>query len=65
MLILVFDMNLVVPGKIVHKIKVFRARPFIDNLINELGWQIIFRKIFIHIMKVHAHTNHNLFFLYE
>jgi hypothetical protein len=61
MLVLGLDLNLVIPGKKVHKRKDLTTYIFNDNLVNEWGWKIIFRASFVHIMKVHTHTDRTLF----
>jgi hypothetical protein len=47
MLVLGLDLNLVLPGKTVHKRKDLTTHTFIDNLLNEWGWKIIFQASFV------------------
>jgi hypothetical protein len=57
------DLNLVVPEKNVHKIKYLTTHTFIDNLVNEWGWKIIFRASFVQVMKFHTYMDHTLIFV--
>lgn len=63
MLILGFDLNLVVPRKTIHKIKYLTTHTFIDNMVNEWDWKIIFWASFFQITKFHTHTDHTLIFV--
>jgi hypothetical protein len=62
MLILELDLNLVLPIKTIHKRKYLTNCTFIDNMVNEWGWKIIFQEIFVQVKKVHTYMNCTLIF---
>jgi len=57
------DLDLIIDGEPIHKGKCFVVDKFIDNLVNERGWEVFFKTRMVEIRKVSADTNSALFLL--
>jgi hypothetical protein len=57
------DLNLVIARESVHKGESLVVGAFVDNLIDERRWKVVFRTCVIEIVKVGANTDSALFFV--
>jgi hypothetical protein len=62
--ILIFwmDLDLIVAREPIHEGQCFLAGTVINNLVDERGWEVVFGKIMVEIMKFCADVNSALFF---
>ena len=58
-----FDLDLIVSQKIVHERKGFTTSTFINDLVNEWCWKIIFGTCLVQITKIGTYMNRALFFI--
>ena len=64
MLVLGFDLDLIVSGKVVHKVKYLASRTLIQNLINKWCGEVI-RTGTIQISKIGAYTDRSLLLIHR
>jgi hypothetical protein len=62
-LVLGFDLDLIISQKIVHEIKGFATSTFINDLVDERCWKIIFGTFLVQIMEIGTYTNRAIFFI--
>jgi hypothetical protein len=62
-LVLRFDLDLIISSKTIHERKGFTTGAFINDLIDEWGWIIIFWTCLIQITEIGTYTNRALFFI--
>jgi hypothetical protein len=58
-----FDLDLIISRKTIHEQKGFTTGTFINDLVNEWGWKIIFWTCLVQIMEIGTYTNRALFFI--
>jgi hypothetical protein len=58
-----FDLDLIVSRKIIHERKGFATSTFINDLVDELCWKIIFGTCLVQITEIGTYTNSALFFI--
>jgi hypothetical protein len=58
-----FDLNLIVSLKTIHERKGFTTSTFIDYLVDERCWKIIFGTCLVQITEIGTYTNRALFFI--
>jgi hypothetical protein len=59
------DLNLVIAREPIHKGKCLMDDTIIDNLVNKIGWEVVFGTSMVEIMKVCVDTNNSLFFVHR
>jgi hypothetical protein len=57
------DLDLIVAREPIHEGQGFMACTFIDNLVNERCWKVVFGKRMIEIAKFGVDANSSLFFV--
>ena len=63
-MILFLDLNLVIYEKIVHEGKDLMSDAYVDDLIDEGCWEIVFGTCPIYIVEVYANADGTLFFIH-
>jgi hypothetical protein len=58
-----FDLDLIISQKTVHERKGFATSTFINDLVNEWCWKIIFGTCLVQIMEIGTYTNRALLFI--
>jgi hypothetical protein len=62
-LVLGFDLDLIIAQKTIHERKGFTTGTFINDLVDEWGWIIIFWTCLVQITEIGTYTNRALFFI--
>jgi hypothetical protein len=62
-LVLRFDLDLIISQKNIHERKGFTTGAFINDLVDEWGWKIIFWTCLVQITEIDTYTNRALFLI--